>query len=466
MAEENWHAARLIPISGIGGAEEQERRATSALLAVMRAVPQFTRALVGRFGAPSGQFETYIEVPFDLVGKQVFPDGLIRCSRGQRSWTALVEVKTGRNTLESTQLETYLDVARAHGFDVLLTISNEISAIPGVHPTTVDKRKLRRVRMHHLSWTEVLTEAVMQKVHRGVSDPEQAWILGELIRYLEHDRSGALEFIDMGPNWVPVREGVVAGTLRATDKGAAEVATSWDQLVRFACLRLGRRLGSEVQPAMSRKEAGDPGARVSRLVADLAANGTLTGGLKVPNLPAPVMLEADLRAGRVACSLDVAAPQQGRPTTRVNWLVRQLENAPTNLRIDAFAAYSRTGTSALLGQVRADPTRLIEDNRREIKTFRLAASATMGAKRGTGRGSFVGSLLNLLDEFYGEVVQTIKPWTAPPPRLRPRPPETEVPRSLRSTDISSQDGSEESQPIDSPDGRLAEGSVDTPLAES
>ena len=35
MAEESWHAARLIPTSGISGAEEQERRATSALLAVM-----------------------------------------------------------------------------------------------------------------------------------------------------------------------------------------------------------------------------------------------------------------------------------------------------------------------------------------------------------------------------------------------------------------------------------------------
>ena len=32
MAEETWHLARLIPTSGINGADEQERRATSALL--------------------------------------------------------------------------------------------------------------------------------------------------------------------------------------------------------------------------------------------------------------------------------------------------------------------------------------------------------------------------------------------------------------------------------------------------
>jgi hypothetical protein len=109
----------------------------------------------------------------------------------------------------------------------------------GTHPTPVDKRKLRRVALHHLSWTQVLTEAVMQKTHRGVADPDQAWILGELIRYLEHPRSGALEFDDMGGSWVAVRQSVAAGTLRASDKGVADVASRWDQLTRYACLRLG-----------------------------------------------------------------------------------------------------------------------------------------------------------------------------------------------------------------------------------
>ena len=43
MSEQPWHEARLIPTSGINGAEEQERRATSALLAVMTAVREFGR---------------------------------------------------------------------------------------------------------------------------------------------------------------------------------------------------------------------------------------------------------------------------------------------------------------------------------------------------------------------------------------------------------------------------------------
>ena len=145
MTEESWHQARLIPTSGISGAEEQERRATSAVLAVMGAVKEFSKAVLGPLGAPAGNIETYIEVPFLLGEKRCYPNGLIRVTRGSKSWTGLVEVKTGRNALQAEQLENYLDIAREQGFDALITISNEIPAIAGQHPTKVDKRKLRKV---------------------------------------------------------------------------------------------------------------------------------------------------------------------------------------------------------------------------------------------------------------------------------------------------------------------------------
>ncbi len=83
----------------------------------------------------------------------------------------------------------------------------------------------------------MLTVAVQQRVHRGVSDPDQAWILGELIRYLEHPKSGALDFSDMGASWVTIREAVATGTLRGSDKGLAHVISRWEQLLRFAAPR-------------------------------------------------------------------------------------------------------------------------------------------------------------------------------------------------------------------------------------
>ena len=445
MAEESWHEARLIPTSGINGAEEQERRATSALLAVLGAVKEFGRAFTKAFGAPAGTLECFIEVPFTLGEKRLYPDGLIRVTRGTKSWTALVEVKTGPNQLATEQLENYLDIAREQSFDAVITISNEIPAVAGQHPTRVDKRKLRRVSLHHVSWSQVLADAVLQKEFRGVADPDQAWVLGELIRYLEHRKSGALEFDDMGESWTGVRDQVAAGTLRAADKGIAEVVARFDALLRYASLQLGRQLGTEVVPVLSRKEQADPDARVQALTQSLCQTGTLTGAIRIPDTVGHLVVTADLRASTVTCHVDVDAPREGRPTTRVNWLVRQLKNAPDGVRVEAFVAHARGSQAAeLLSAVRENPASLVLDASKELRTFRLAQSTTLGTKRGRGRGCFIDSVLAGVDAFYADVLGSVRAWSAAPPKLRPVHPEPvdiddTVPAALVSTDYSSQD---------------------------
>jgi hypothetical protein len=461
VTEENWHSARLIPTSGIKGAEEQERRATSALLAVLTAVKEFGRTVTGRLGAPSGAIECYIEVPFELGDRQVIPDGLIRVRRGKREWTALVEVKTGGNTLQRQQLEAYLDVAKDQGFDAVLTISNEIAPMAGQHPTEVDKRKLRKVDLHHLSWTQILTDAVMEKIHRGVADPDQAWILGELIRYLEHPRSGAMEFEDMGPHWVEVRNAVRDGTLRAGTKGPQDVAARWDQLLRYASLRLGRELGTEVQVG-AKREVKDPALRINQLVETLGSEGRLEGALRIADTVSPIALVADLRAGQLLASVSIDAPKEGKAQTRVNWLVRQLKQAPDSLRIEAHAAHSRNGRAALLSELRTDPSVVIEDAKKDLRKFTVTLAVPAGTKRGAGKGGFVTSTLELLNEFYASTVQNLRSWSAPAPKLRKPPPEDVDGAEMTSTALSSQDGAVEDWKKDSEQDRQVETGSTTP----
>jgi hypothetical protein len=446
MAEETWHEARLIPTSGINGAEEQERRATSALLAVLTAVREYGRALLKPIGAPAGAIECYIEVPFLLGERRLYPDGLIRVSRGSKSWTALVEVKTGINRLQAEQLENYLDIAREQGFDAVLTISNEIPPVAGQHPTKVDKRKLRKVEMFHMSWTKVLAEAVMQKEFRGVADPDQAWILGELIRYLEHSRSGAMEFEDMGDTWTSVRDSVAAGTLRPNDSGIAMVVSRFDALLRFASLSLGRMLGTEVVPVLTRRELADPALRAQSLTQMLCQSGQLVGAIRIPDTVGQLVVTADLRASTVTCHVDLDAPREGRPTTRVKWLIRQLKNASPTARVEAFNAHARGSSAAeLLASVRDNPGLLVTEPARDIRAFRVAMVRALGTKRGRGRGSFIDSVLDACSGFYAEVLQGLKAWSSTPPTLRqpsPTPPDAEPtkPASLSSSDYSSQDG--------------------------
>ncbi len=233
---------------------------------------------------------------------------------------ALVEVKTGRSQLQQAQIEDYLDLAREQGFDCVLTISNQIARLPGEHPVSVDGRKLRRVALHHLSWSMVLTQAIMVKVHKGVKDDDQAWILGELIRYLEHPRAGAHDFDDMGEHWVSVREAAIAGTLRETDKNAAEVASRWEELLSFVVIRLGRHLGADVQKVLSRGDLKSPQLRIAGSIEGMSERAELDGVIRIPNAISDLGVVVDLRAQQVRCSVTVKSPSEGRAKTRVNWL--------------------------------------------------------------------------------------------------------------------------------------------------
>lgn len=419
IRSDSWHPARLIPISGLKPGREQEMRATSALLAVLSAVPEFSRALLSRhFGAPAGRPDCYTEVPFKLDGKEVRPDGLIRVRRGSKEWVALVEVKTGRNKLERDQIENYLDICRQEGFDAVLTISNEFLPAPGEHPVQVNRRKLQRVGLYHLSWIGVLTEAVIQHEHRGVEDPDQAWILNELIAYLEDDRSGAMAFEDMGPSWTNVRDAVRHGTIRASDGGVADVVGRWDELARSLCLRLGRNLGADIQQVLPKKERSDANVRRAAASRSLADESKLRATFRVPDTVGDIVIEADLKAKSITASTSLGAPRVGRPKTRISWLVRQLSTAPDSLRVDVSFEKTAKSTSRLLGELREEPSSALDGMPgRNPRAFKVSYSVDMGVKRGSGPGSFVGSVRQGIETFYRDVAQNLKAWTPPAPKL-------------------------------------------------
>jgi hypothetical protein len=421
---DGWHPARLIPAMGIRGQEEQEKRATTSLLAVMGAVPEFGQALVGPLGAPKGRISTYAEVQLkDAAGKTHIPDGVVVIERGKTLWRCLVEVKTGSAALEGEQVNRYLDMAREHRFDAALTISNQITSVPTDSPVDVDRRKLRSVALVHLSWWRILTEAIVQHRHRGVSDPDQAWILGELIAYLDDERSGASGFQDMGENWVRVRNGAGDGTLRSSDAEVRDVAGRWDQFVEYLCLGLGQDLGRDIRPVRPRKQTA--AARLESDSAALADAGALVAAIRVPDAVGPLVVRADLRTRKVVTSVSVDAPGEGRPSTRVNWLVRQLKDAPDGLLIEASFANSKATTAALLRAAREDPQTLLlpNDPKRPPRAFRLALSRPMGTKRGKGERSFVLETRKQAIDFYRELVQNLRAWRPSAPKLPDEPEE-------------------------------------------
>lgn len=452
--EQDWAPARLIPSAGIRGQEEQETRATSALLAVLPAVPDFGHALLAGMGAPKGRISTFTEVRLkDEGGKTHIPDGAIVVERGKTRWSCLVEVKTGRATLDSAQVDRYLSMARLHGFDGLLTVSNEIRPDPDGLPYEVDRRRVGKLTVRHASWWRVLTEAIVQHRFRGIEDPDKAWILGELIRYLDDERSGASGFEGMGPEWVGVREAARMGALRPGDEAARTIAARWEQFIEYLCLHLSQELGVTVQHQKPRgKSAAE---RLAEATEALGRNGVLRGSFRVPDAVGPVTVEANLASGRVTTSVELDAPKDvQRPKARINWILRQLKEAPEDLRIDVLFAQRRGTESELLRDCREAPEKLLlaDDPKREPRAFVLALSRAMGKKKGRAEGSFVAETRRQAMDFYRDLVQELQPPRPKAPRMKEpteQQPDKQVPKEPEKEITEAQIRREQGSPLGS-----------------
>ena len=55
----------------------------------------------------------------------------------------------------------------------------------------------------------------------------------------------------------------------------------------------------------------------------------------------------------------------------------------------------------------------------------MSVASNMGLKRDSSRGSFVESVVNAAEAFYGEVLQKLRTWKPAPPKLK-KPAEKEV----------------------------------------
>jgi stress response protein SCP2 len=401
----SWHQARLFPVGTLKSDREREMRATSVLLAVMTQVPEFGRRLTAAFGAPAGRMETFTEVSLPHGDSPRRPDGLIRVERAGKLWTALVETKTNGNPLRAVQVQDYLDIAARRGYESVITLSNDV-ALEGspLVEVKIDGRRKHKVAMWHLSWAEVAHQAQMLIRHEGVGNAAHAWLLQELLLYLQHDNSGCHGFQNMGPAWVPVRNGIDAETLCEGDARAVDVVASWERLIRQVCLRLGGELGQKVLPVQRAKRGTDPQSRRAALADKLCRDGVLHAELRIQDTPGVLALHADLRTGRLRTSIEIPAPEQGQPLTWAKRLVRQLADAPADVHVETLTDGPANGPRGTLERLRPEPADLLPRDGAAITGFRLSLLKTMGSTRGSAETGFIRSVDEAVDRFHATVV--------------------------------------------------------------
>lgn len=421
MDTSRYQPARLIPITGINGEVERERRTTSAFLAVLQAVPEYAHSILSVMGAPKGKVTTFIEPEFEFEGKKLRPDGLILVEKGSKKWATLVEVKTGTSELQLEQLNAYLDIARLNSIPALMTISNQVLTLSGAHPTPgIDGRKLKKTVLNHFSWIRLLTEAVVQAKFRGVSDPDQAWILHELIRYLQDDASGALAFTDMGAGWVGVRDAASNASLSPKTQGIQEAVGNFESLLRYASFRLSAKLGvqaSEVAPKIAKL---DPKKHLQLETQKFAGSYSLEGAISIPKTVSNINVVCDLKSGLIRSYVDVAAPKEGREQTKVSWLLRQLVAKPGDeVRIETYVKRSAIpAATAVYTASGLEASSLVPSDGKEISFFRLSVQSKMGTKRsGEDSKAFVGSVVQNIENCYRLTLERLKEWAPKAPKL-------------------------------------------------
>ncbi|MFJ2174535.1 TerD family protein [Streptomyces sp. NPDC087851] len=423
-----WRSARLFPVPTLKSDRERETRATSVLLSVMAQVPEFGRRLTAGFGAPAGRMETFTEVSLPYGDARTGesrkrPDGVIRVERAGKLWTALVETKTNGNPLKAQQVQDYLDIAARRGYEAVITLGNDV-ALEGspLVDVKIDGRRKHKVVLWHLSWAEVTHQAQLLIRHEGVGNAAHAWLLQELLHYLQHENSGCHGFQNMGPAWVPVRKAIDDETLCQGDARAVDVVESWERLVRQVCLRLGGELGQKVLPVQRVRRPADPAARRAALADLLCREGQLHAELRIEGIQGILALTADLRTGKLRTSVDIPAPDQGYPLAWAKRLIRQLAEAPADLHVQTLLAENGDGPRGTLERLRPEPADLLPKGGGEITGFRLSLFKSMGATRGSAESGFIRSVDDAVDRFWGSVVTPLERRLAPArPATRPSP---------------------------------------------
>lgn len=416
--------SRLIPVVADMSKEE---RAVSPLLAVFATVPSFANSMLEEVGAPTNQrarVKCFSQVVFKdgPTDKASRPDGLVIVDSGRKLWSALIEAKVGNGELKAEQIECYLDLAKHLGVDAVITVSNQFAAVPTHHPVDVNKQKLRSAGLYHFSWMSLLTKATLLADSKLVDDPEQAFLLRELIRYLSHPSSGVCEMDRMGPGWKDLCTKVQTGTpINRLDETASLVLSDWHQLSRFLALDLSAAVGKQVHVWLPRAHVKDQAARRMADLTTLSSEHVLRSELEIPNAASRITVEADLLRRSVRFSIHLDTPQdRSRPTAAVSWITRQLPGLAesTDTLIRAHWPGRAAETVATMSEATRDPKTVAPDGKKELPSSLEVQRVVDVAGRFKGPATFVEDVRRELPRFYKEVVQNVTSWVAKPPRLK------------------------------------------------
>lgn len=415
--------ARLFPVLAT---TSREGRTTSVFLSCLSNVEEFARdmlASIGQSVGKRGTIDAFTEVVFkgQASATNDRPDGLIVFTNGRKEWRALVEAKVGNAQLTSDQVERYRTLAKEHGLDAVITVSNQFASRPNNHPVEDVRKSRSKIPVFHWSWMYVLTVADLLLCSDGVDDEDQKVPLSEFHRFMSHESTGVKGFDRMPPEWTELNRLISAGgRIPAKSPLAEAVLEAWHQETKDLSLILSRQTETVVRERLPRKHAQDPAARLKDELSGLKDDTSLKLELDIPNAAAPLEIVADITRRTIDVGMALKAPEDKKSSkARLNWLLRQMKSSELDdLHIRLHWPGRSEATQFEVAALMEDPSICEEGkNGLQVRSFFVFMSRRLGG-RFTQQVNFVSDLEKAVPEFYSEVGQFLVPWRQKAPSIK------------------------------------------------
>ncbi|MEG6509207.1 hypothetical protein V6C03_09515 [Methyloligella sp. 2.7D] len=411
--------ARLIPV---GSASQRERAAASVFLAALTVVRPFAEGVFDTLKKPLRSRSTvsaFTEVEFKKQPEEARcrPDGLLLVDSSRSEWRAIIEAKIGTATITEEQLARYGKLAIENGIDAVITISNELTAFPDHPPYEVPAALAGKVEVYHWSWMRLITLGtnLLSEADENF-DPEQHFLLKEVLRYFSHDNTDVRGFHQMNAEWPDLQERVQSGAkLHKTHNIVTNTVSAWHQEQSDLCLIMSRKLKVPVRLKIKKHYRNDQTSRIEADAEELVASKKLRAIFEVPNVASSIEVTADVSKRTVMCRMSVEAPEdRKRYESRLNWLLRQLPDetaGPVGIHI----RWRNGGTSfGWAEELRNDPkTADIDRSGALPKCFEVVTITDLG-KKFAGVRKFIEVLEEAVPQFYDDVARHIRPWQPSP----------------------------------------------------
>ena len=406
-----YQKSNLIPILKTG----DEQALTSIFLSSLRLVKEFRNKIFSEIKLKkNGKIYFFTEVCFVDIDSKSFFDGLIIVvSKGKIIDSAIVEVKNNKNLIDDNQILKYYNIAKTLEINKIVTISNQFVSHP-THSVVNIKNKSKKVDLFHLSWTYIQTigSLLISDNDDDINDEDQVEIMKEVLNYFGDERSGVNGFHQMSDGWVKICEDI-KNQITPKNEDLEDAVLSWQQEIVDMKLLLSRKLGVKVKTNNENPE--------KRLKTDsnrLKTKNFLSTILKVDGAVSDIEIKSEFERRILQMSVDIIPPLDSGTIAKLNWLKRQLdkldETITSKLIIEASIKFYSKPIKFEFSDYESF-YEYVDIKNKDLTSFKISLINT--SKTFTQKKKFVTEIESMIVKFYSEIVQNLKNWNPPAPKI-------------------------------------------------